>query len=360
MSTTFSELYDWLVCPTDGCRLQTFLQPRGTGANYDEGCLLCSECETVWSIAEGIPRFVSKGNIDLDLDISHLESLRGVSSELPDRVLNANQDRLREWRDSGGGWERDEMKSWERYYAEKLETTDSDWAVTYNRLLPRQEHILAKLPPDLNRILEIGCGSSGTLWADRDFITGKTYYGTDLAFNALKLARKRLPGHYVLCDVNALPFREGAVDAILGFGILHHLPNHEQALESFSKSLASGGWLGFTEKLKTSDRIQNSRLVSLAKGLAFDVDRKHGAEEYVDGGNLLRLLDQLCPENYRVHYDYSIVRDILVKITLDKLRLNKASIARGIIAMDNLAVALLSPLSDLFQPKNITFVAQKQ
>lgn len=361
MSDNFARLYDLLCCPHDQARLNTFLLADKTQDDRDQGVLHCPRCNKLWVIAEGIPRFVNEGNVDLDVDIQMLQQAMGTFDALPSTVIQENIARLTQWRDGdGGGWERDEMQFWEQYYAKKLELGDKDVAVTYNRLIPRQKHILGKLPKDLKRVMEIGCGTSGTLWADKKFISDKTYYGTDLSFFALKLARTRMPGYYVLCDVNAMPFRQGAVDAILGFGILHHLPNHERAIETFSKTLDAGGWLGFTEKLKTSDKIQNSALVKMAKRIVHNVGRDHGEEEYIDGENLLRLLDKICPGNYTCHYDYSIVRDVLVKITLDKMKLNSPSITRVIVAADNLAVKMFSSISHLFRPKNVTFVAQKQ
>ncbi len=361
MPDNFAELYDLLCCPYDGSELVTLLLPEKSADGYDQGVLYCPICNRIWTIADGIPRFVNEGNVDLDVDIDLLARVRGRFAELSDEIIDENIERLKTWRDGGGGgWERDEMEFWEKYYADKLKLGDKDRAVTYNRLIPRQKHILGKLPKDLKRVMEIGCGTSGTLWADQKFIADKTYYGTDLSFNALKLSRTRMNGHYVLCDVNAMPFRTGAVDAILGFGILHHLPNHEQAIESFSKTLDVGGWLGFTEKLKTSEKTQESRLVALAKRIVHKVDRDHGDEEFIDGDNLLRLLNQICPGHYTCHYDYSVVRDVLVKITLDKLKMNSAWLTRVIIATDNLAVKMFSSVSHLFHPKNVMFVGQKQ
>jgi len=356
-----SQLYDLLCCPKDQSSLTTILLDDKSANGHDQGALLCPSCKTLWSICDGIPRFVNEGNVDHDIDIEMIRKAAGESPDITDEVIERNISRLETWRDGdGGGWERDEMLFWENYYAEKLERGDKEWAVTYNRLIPRQKYLLSKLPRTISRVLEIGCGTSGTLWVDKKFMDDKTYFGTDLSFNALKVSRSRMNGHHVLCDVNALPFRQGAMDAILGFGVLHHLPNHEQAIETLSGILDPGGWLGFAEKLKTCEKMQKSTLVAYAKKRVMRQDRNHGSEEYVDGKNLIRLLDKICTNHYSCHYDYSVVRDVLDIISIHTLRLNSPTLTRINIFMDNLVVKTLAPVHYLFQPKQVTFVAQKQ
>ena len=248
------------------------------------------------------------------------------------------------------------MSFWESDYSNRL-TSEK---MTYNRLLPRQRHILNKLPSGINRVLELGCGHANTLFYDEHFIRNKEYIGTDLSFNALRLARTRLSGHYVLCDANALPFPDKYFDAVLGFGVLHHLHNREAALEKCQRVLKCGGWLGFCEKLKTSDRIQSSRIVALAKRLFIGGSRQHEALEFVDGGELLVLLRRICGNESTFYYDYGLMRDILVKLFVDYLRINSRLITRGVILLDEVSIRLLAPVTDFFAPKQVTFVAQKR
>jgi arsenite methyltransferase len=99
--------------------------------------------------------------------------------------------------------------------------------------------------------LDAGCGAgfATSAWIDEDWsAAGAEWVGVDIS-SAIDVARERL-GHYVgthfvQADVMRLPFRDGAFDAIVSEGVLHHTPSTEQALESLVPLLAPGGELMF-------------------------------------------------------------------------------------------------------------------
>ena len=90
------------------------------------------------------------------------------------------------------------------------------------------------------RLLDLGCGP-GTITAAAA-ARGARATGIDLAAGMLALGRERHP-HIELVegDAEALPFADGAFDALVGGFILNHLPAVETAVAEVARVLAPGG-----------------------------------------------------------------------------------------------------------------------
>ena len=141
-----------------------------------------------------------------------------------------------------GIWHEKEMAYWESVFESAL--TDPKRANPgWNRTLPRKK-ILLRLPKNIRKriILEIGCGATHTL----SDIYGKdipNYIGMDLSFYACVLSKDRFPeGLFVQASVENLPFAANSLDMIVGYGVLHHLPGHEENLTALLPAIKSGGY----------------------------------------------------------------------------------------------------------------------
>ena len=94
------------------------------------------------------------------------------------------------------------------------------------------------------RVLEVGCGL-GT--DSRQFaINGASVVGVDLSINSVQLARKHFQvfetrGDFIASDAEHLPFSDGSFDVIYSFGVLHHTPDTELAIEECYRVLKPGG-----------------------------------------------------------------------------------------------------------------------
>jgi ubiquinone/menaquinone biosynthesis C-methylase UbiE len=90
------------------------------------------------------------------------------------------------------------------------------------------------------RLLDVGCGP-GTITAAAA-ARGARATGIDLAAGMLALGRERHP-HLQLVegDAEALPFADGAFDALVGGFILNHLPAVDTAVAEAARVLAPGG-----------------------------------------------------------------------------------------------------------------------
>jgi ubiquinone/menaquinone biosynthesis C-methylase UbiE len=107
------------------------------------------------------------------------------------------------------------------------------------------------------RTLEIGCGrGAGARLIKRTFSPASLHI-MDLDHLMIKKARRYLSsneGGDIFCyvgDACHLPFRSGSMDAVFGFGFLHHVPDWCRALAEVSRVLVSGG-IYFLEELYPS------------------------------------------------------------------------------------------------------------
>ncbi|MBU0987198.1 MAG: class I SAM-dependent methyltransferase [Proteobacteria bacterium] len=102
------------------------------------------------------------------------------------------------------------------------------------------------LPPGAT-VLEIGCGrGAGAKLIHRTFQPGRLFI-QDLDFKMVHLAQNYLSGTELeqislsVGDAVCLPFKSGSMDAVFGFGFLHHVPDWRSALTEISRVLKPGG-----------------------------------------------------------------------------------------------------------------------
>jgi len=91
--------------------------------------------------------------------------------------------------------------------------------------------------------LEVGCGGGGLLRLLNT--TGARAVGVDLLAVGLQLARRRA-GQVDVVQAEGgaeLPFRAGALDAVVGQHVIEHLPNVDAAFREWRRVLRAGGRL---------------------------------------------------------------------------------------------------------------------
>jgi len=96
-------------------------------------------------------------------------------------------------------------------------------------------------------ILEIGCGrGAGARLILKAFRPG-LYHAMDLDLEMIRRAQRYLSPEerrkvsLYVGDVLALPYRDGSLDAVFAFGVLHHVPDWRAALREISRVLKPGG-----------------------------------------------------------------------------------------------------------------------
>ena len=131
-------------------------------------------------------------------------------------------------------------------------------------------------------ILDVGCGAGGFLGelgaARRDL----RRTGVDVSPDAARSARSRA-GHVLLASASALPFQDGAFDAVLSHDVLQHLPDGDdaRALAEARRVLSPGGAVSVRTNLVRDEpearglhrRYSPERLASLVRASGLEVVR---------------------------------------------------------------------------------------
>jgi len=88
--------------------------------------------------------------------------------------------------------------------------------------------------------LDIGCGTGAATLALSDLCE---VTGADMSSEALEFARSRGCARQVLADGQALPFRSGSFDVVMGLDVYEHIPDDVRAFEETFRVLKAGGHL---------------------------------------------------------------------------------------------------------------------
>jgi SAM-dependent methyltransferase len=191
-----------LACPACGGDL-SLDAAQTDGDTVIEGQLRCIACATTYPIRRGIPRFVGSG----------------------------------EYAGSFGF-------QWNRF---KVEQFDSENGTTLSRDRFYSETGWSPEELDGKLVLDGGCGAGRFLEVVTR--TGARVVGVDLS-DAVDAARSTLadrPGlDLVQAKIDALPFRQGAFDAIYCIGVIQHTSDPEACVRSLARAVRDGGKIAIT------------------------------------------------------------------------------------------------------------------
>ena len=94
------------------------------------------------------------------------------------------------------------------------------------------------------RMLEVGCGLGSDLLHAASL--GANVVGFDLSRRSVGLARRHfalagVDGQFVHGDAEGLPFGDDSFDVVYSFGVLHHTPDTQKAIDECLRVLKPGG-----------------------------------------------------------------------------------------------------------------------
>lgn len=104
-----------------------------------------------------------------------------------------------------------------------------------------------------SRILEIGCGRGAGSFLIKKTFMPRQIHAMDLDIDMIKKAKKYLSPQrregidFFIGDVCQLPYPDETMDAVFGFGVLHHIPDWQGALKEIVRVLKTGGIYCFEE-----------------------------------------------------------------------------------------------------------------
>jgi SAM-dependent methyltransferase len=102
------------------------------------------------------------------------------------------------------------------------------------------EEALQGLGPGPHLVLDVGCGTGGTLARLPQDCVG---YGIEESEEALRFCAMRGLDRVQQGRAEALPWADGTFHAVLALDVLEHIPNHEQAARELRRVLVPGGVL---------------------------------------------------------------------------------------------------------------------
>lgn len=113
------------------------------------------------------------------------------------------------------------------------------------------------------RILDVGCGFGGTIAHLNEHLTGCELVGLNIDERQLALARESViarPGNtvrFVQGDACALPFKDGAFDAVLAVECIFHFPSRRTFFSEARRVLRDRGTLALSDFVVDADKIDD-------------------------------------------------------------------------------------------------------
>lgn len=99
-------------------------------------------------------------------------------------------------------------------------------------------------------IIDAGCGTGTLLSALHPHVLNSNrVIGVDISSESIKVAKRKTPEvDFIVCDIDALPLRDGISDLVIIKNVLHHLPTLKP-LENIIRLLNTNGFLLIDDKM---------------------------------------------------------------------------------------------------------------
>jgi SAM-dependent methyltransferase/uncharacterized protein YbaR (Trm112 family) len=238
-------------------RLHTFAGAAGDPARnfaveIDEGVLLCPGCGRWYPITHRLPEILPDHLRDFDADAARL---RDAAAAMPPELakeafaFRPAPSGAATHTDSGAHHKHAEMSIKEKiddpaFFGPGYSSPFNPWNPEFTLYLIALYGSVLKLL-ELKKgetLLDSGCGYAWTTeWFHR---AGVPVVGVDISRVYLDIAIERMGDAHpplVIGDVENLPFKNGAFDAVLAYESFHHIPDRPRALKGYDRVLNATG-----------------------------------------------------------------------------------------------------------------------
>jgi len=101
------------------------------------------------------------------------------------------------------------------------------------------------------KVLDLGCGTGNLT----KFLSGKamcSLVAVDISLEMLNVAKNKLPKvRFLSCAVEEMPFKARSFDVVVGYSVLHHLPDLGRLFNEVSRVLKPAGSFVFAEPVES-------------------------------------------------------------------------------------------------------------
>ena len=237
------EILDLFACDKCSNNFHIEVYENNSENSISEGIIRCKLCNLWYPIYDGIANFLPPHLADKTKRDSFREKwqINFVEGVTPTDCDFSKDKKL----------QIDFFDADTHIYDENMENTPFWKANDWNCL----KEWLPKLGKD-DLLLDLGCGSGR---ASLPFAqNGVKVIGLDISEQMVLRAKRKseklgIKDHvdYVVGDSENLPFRQNSFDAVLAFGVLHHVPTPQKMLHQMSKVLKNDGFYFGHENNKT-------------------------------------------------------------------------------------------------------------
>lgn len=227
------EILDLFACDKCSNNFHIEVYENNSENSISEGIIRCKLCNLWYPIYDGIANFLPPNLADKSRRDSFREKwqINFVEGVTPTDCDFSKDKKL----------QIDFFDADTHIYDENMENTPFWKANDWNCL----KEWLPKLGKD-DLLLDLGCGSGR---ASLPFAqNGVKVIGLDISEQMVLRAKRKSEKlgikdyvDYVVGDSENLPFRQNSFDAVLAFGVLHHVPTPQKMLQQMSKVLKSEG-----------------------------------------------------------------------------------------------------------------------
>jgi hypothetical protein len=255
-------------------------------------------------------------------------------------------------------WEKEDVKYWDSKYNQRSIISASEIKPALKiggiRLYRRNKYFFNKIKEILKQknitLLEIGCGEGDTvLNCLNPYYYNYYYIASDYSFNALLYLQNIYKGlnnvQLIQCSGSKLPFADNAIDAIVGLGILHHMPKKEEELKNIIPKISQHGYFMTFEAF-----VKDSKLPSVFKNIydKWIEPDKSAHEERIDLKNFIRISNQLGKLEF-IKYEHTPLLTVLNKI-FGKYINNNLVLTKLLFILDDMVIYSIGKIIRLFKP----------